>query len=114
MSDFIIAILLFTCIGLVALPAIVLLLAKFGHFEPVSFTLFRKKWHFAPKVKVVVTMGRGTQTYKQDSWVMAGAVSTVLFVLPPANYSAFSAVRPQASQTLTFSIAAIRELRASA
>jgi hypothetical protein len=103
MYDLIITIFLFACVGLVALPTIVLLLARFGYFEPISFTVFGAKWHFAQKVRVVTTMGRGTGAYKQDSWVMVGAVSTALIVFP-ADYFRISLDRSlQVGKTQTLS-----------
>jgi hypothetical protein len=114
MIELIVTIILMALIGSLGVPVIVLGLARFGYFEPVSVRIFGRTWHFAPKRNVISTMGRGTQAYKQESWVMAGTVSAVL-MFTPGNYSSVSFVWAlQAAKTQTLPTAGTRAVSVQA
>ena len=68
-------------LGSLSVPAIMIMLARVGYFEPISIRVFGRAWDFAPRVKVGPSIARDTQAHKQDSWVMARPVSIALVVL---------------------------------
>jgi len=110
MADLIVAIVFIVILSALAVPTIILFLARVGLFEPVSVRMFGRAWYFAPQIKVVSTSGAGTQRFSQDSWIMVGTVSTFLAVVPPENYSGTSIDRGlRAARTQTFLVAAISQ-----
>jgi hypothetical protein len=96
---------LFAVIAGLSVPIVILLLARFGRFEPVSFVAFGREWRFAPSINVAHSSTTGTFSGSPRQMVFAGAVTAtaVIFVGPQSR--SFDALVKTSSGASSYEIA---------
>jgi hypothetical protein len=74
---------LFAMIAGLSVPPVILLLAKFGLFEPISFTLMGQEWRFAPKIRQVSFFSDASLSAWPRQTAFATVVTAAISVAPP-------------------------------
>jgi hypothetical protein len=69
--------------GTILLPLSVLLLARFGYFEPIYFDAFGKRWSFRPRKNRAVGFSGATWSAPIRQSAFAGVASVVLTIGAP-------------------------------
>lgn len=85
MINAIFGIILTGAIGSLSVPILMLLLARFGYFEPIRFFAFGRNWNFSPRTKTVHASADAAILVFPRQAVFASAVTVVCTVAAPSG-----------------------------
>src|SRR5437016_3724416 len=78
---------LFAAIAALFVPLVVLLLARLGQFEPISFVALGREWRFAPKIRQVSLHSDASIAIWPRHTAFASIVTVAISIAPPISAS---------------------------